>query len=290
MRILLFIVSVLFTTISNAQAIIPMLDEANVWSVDFFAWTGGDIRTDQIQLGETAVYNGNTYHQVGTYENTAYVREENGIVYVNNEIFSNDDKILYDFNLELGDSFTLTASSNLYSDGPATGLMEFQVTNVETQFIAGMDRKIIELKDDLVFPLFTEYWIEGIGSVKGFDHHHEFVDSGYTGLACFTTNGETYFFNGATACDNTVLTVEDFSSEKIILSPNPLVNTSILNFPSEVSINQMKIYDITGRLVRSETVSKEYVSINAMDFRSGLYFYQVFSAGQIIKTDKFIVK
>ena len=153
-----------------------------------------------------------------------------------------------------------------------------------------MDRKVIELKDDPAFPYFTEYWVEGIGSLKGFDPHSEFIDAGQTSLACFTTNDITYFFNGATACDNTALNINDFSSEEIILYPNPVTSISTLQLPLDLSVDLIRVYDINGRLIKEESISNDYFSIKMMDFRSGLYFYQVFSRSKHLKTEQFIVK
>jgi hypothetical protein len=287
MKILYFLFFTL--SFSYAQPYLPMLEADHIWSVDLYGIDGG-IRTDQIQIEGSEVFNGISYHKFSSYESVCYAREENGIVYQYSGSTSNSEHIMYDFTLEINDFFTFWWESCLYGIQPASGGAEFQVTNIETQFIAGMDRKVIELKDDATFPYFTEYWIEGIGSLKGFDPHSELIDAGQTSLACFSVNGITYFFNGATACDNTALDINDFSSEEIILYPNPIINRSILQLPVEASIDRIIILDIHGRIIKAETLSKEYYTINSMNYRSGIYFYQVFNDRGLIKTGPFIVK
>ena len=286
MKILYFLFFTL--SFSYAQPYLPMLESDHIWSVDFYGIDGG-IRTDQIQIEGSEVFNGVSYYKFSSYSAVCYAREENGIVYQYSGSTSNPEHIMYDFTLEIGDFFTFYWESCLYGIQPASGGVEFQVTNVETQFIAGLDRKVIELKDDPTFPYFTEYWIEGIGSMKGFDPHSELIDAGQTSLACFSVNGTTHFFNGATACDNTALDINDFSSKEIILYPNPVTNKSILSLPIEASVDRIVILDIHGRIIKDESLTKEYYIIDIMDYRSGLYFYYVFSNEKVLKTKQFIV-
>ena len=266
-----------------------MFEPDHIWSVDFYDIDGG-IRTDQIQIEGSEVFNGTSYYKFSSYESVCYAREENGIIYQYTAVSGDPEHIMYDFTLEVGDFFTFSWFSCLYGIQPASGGLEFQVTNIETQFIAGMNRKVIELQDDPTFPYFTEFWIEGIGSLKGFDPHSELIDAGVTAMACFTRNGTTYFFNDATSCDNTMLNISDFSSEEIILYPNPVTSTSILQLPSVLSVDLIRIYDINGRLLKEKAISKGYFSIKMMDFRSGFYFFKVFSDTALVKTDRFIVK
>jgi hypothetical protein len=105
-------------------------------------------------------------------------------------------------------------------------------------------------------------------------------------LICFTQNGNTYYFNGATSC---VLGIDDFYLNQIFVTPNPVINTSILQFPAEAAIDRLKIYNLSGKLIRDEIVSEKYFKINAMDYASGLYFYQVFSNNTLVKVANFII-
>ncbi len=109
-------------------------------------------------------------------------------------------------------------------------------------------------------------------------------------LVCFTTNGKTYFFNDATSCDNTTLGLGEVNKNKGILYPNPVNDKSILQFPSQGYVDSIKIFDIQGRLVKEEPITTDYFIIDAIQYRSGLYFYQVFRTNRHIKSDKFIVK
>ncbi|MFK5981857.1 MAG: T9SS type A sorting domain-containing protein, partial [Flavobacteriaceae bacterium] len=192
-----------------------------------------------------------------------------------------------------GDVFSVFDSA--YNDDPFCNQYyggypydDLTVIQVDYIIIAGEERKVITFNE---YGFYTNYqWIEGIGNITGFDLIWEVIDiTGGSLLVCFTTGGETYFFNEATSCDNTTLGIADSFKEQIILYPNPVVQRSILQFPEELEINKVKIYTINGRLIRDKNVSK-YLIIDNMNYASGLYFYQIFSNDKLIKTEKFIVK
>ena len=298
MKILYCIFFTLAFSFSNAQTYLPMLEEDNIWSVDFFSdpFGGGNtgIITDQITVAGETVIGSHTYKSVyiNGDEGSCLVREENGIVY-RYDVANSQDVIMYDFTLEVGDVFEfpqLMFDSFCASLGFYNSLPEMTVVGVTTEVIANETRKVIEF-DYYSESGYTCFWIEGIGSSLGFDPVGDILDIGNAYLVCYTKNGITYFFNNATACDNTTIVgITDFSTEEIILYPNPVANRSILQLPAEAYVDQIIIFDIYGRIIKDEFLSKEYYTINAMDYRSGIYFYQVFNDSSFIKTAQFIVK
>ena len=300
MKKLILIITFLVCTVSFSQYI-PMLEEGNSWNVDVYTELfdppeGVDCcRTDTINfsLGEVETVNGVDYIRVIlNNNNSCLLREENGIVYKLDEN-ENAEKVLFDFTLEVGDVFSVYDSAyadsfpcNQYYGGePYEDLTVIQVDYIE---LAGELRKVITF--DLFLVDNQAQWIEGIGNISGFDLIWEVIDiTGGSLLVCFTTGGETYFFNNATSCDNTTLGIADLFKEKIILYPSPVTQRSILQFPEELEINNVKIYTINGRLIRDEDVSN-YLIVDTMNYASGVYFYQALSNDRIIKTEKFIVK
>jgi len=288
MKKILLTLSILFSITSFSQPYLLMLEEGNVWSVEYYS-IDGDIIAHQVEIIGEIEINGKIYKEVN-FEYSGGVchwREENGIIYGLNA--SNEEIIQYNFNLEVGDIFEFGHESFGYSTQCGDAGIEFQVTSVEIQFIAGENRKVIELKDDVDFPYYTKYWIEGIGSLNGVDPHEEYIDVGTTLLVCFTKDGITTFFNGATTCDRIILGVNDFNYENVIFYPNPITTKSILNLPEKAGINKINIYDISGRILKSENIIKSKYSISNTEFNSGLYFYQLFSKEKMVKADKFIV-
>lgn len=288
---------------SHAQDYLPMLNAENVWSTDIYnepfdpdcticgccAFTV----TQQVTVSGSVVVNGQTYKRVlnNQGETSCLVREDNGFIYKYSDI-SEEEVLYYDFTLELGDIFNLPQTDNQYCgwEGFNNSVYEMEVINVSTQSIAGEDRKVIEFDFSNELGI-NETWIEGIGSVLGFDPIGETIDFTFgTALACFTNNGDTTFFNGATSCDNTTLNVDDFPIAAIVLYPNPVITTSVLQFSAEGIADMVQIYNVSGSIVKELRVTSGYVLINAMDYRAGLYFYQVSSEGRLLKTEKFIVR
>jgi hypothetical protein len=292
----IFVVCCLFfLNFSIAQPFDPILDVDHVWSVDVeLCPFGGGISgtlTHQVTLSGATVINGKTYMSVfNNNGESCLVREEGGVVYKYNSNLDEDIPII-DMNLELGEIFNVDLVQDYCSHGGANNLFfEVEVLAVTTEFIAGQDRKVIELGDPSA-PWWNFKWIEGVGSDKGFDSMGETVDiTCYTNLACFNDNGVITFFNGATACDNTNLAVPDHLKDQIVLAPNPVQDISILQLPSELNIDHIRIYDISGKLISEEKIIKDYTTINAMDYAAGLYFYQVLSENTVIKADRFVVK
>ena len=259
-----------------AQNFIPMLQEGNEWGVRY---TDVYQPTENLQfnIGETVLINAKEYIRINidSSPTDCYVREENGILYLYDPV--SIEKILMNFNLEVGDSFD--APFIFCIPGPQ---QSFVVLSKSTQFIAGMNRKVLEV--DGYFDV--QYWIEGVGSTLGGLYVGESNIEGGSSLRCFRTNGETYLFNNATEC---FLIVEDYLKESIFLYPNPVANRSILQLPAEASVDRIIILDIHGRIVKDEVLTKEYYAIDIMDYRSGLYFYQVSSNEKVLKTKQFIV-
>lgn len=293
MRSLYVLIGIVFITLSSiAQPYIPMINENHTWSVDIHYYTPGQpyyIITQQLTYeGETVMVNGLTYRRIrrANSSSACLVREENGRIYKYSTSL-NAEILMYDFTLEIGDTMILPLFDYCY-DGGGTGQIPITVVAVTTQNIAGQDRKVIEF--DLSSMFGTEIWVEGIGSIRGFDPYGEDVDfvEG-TNLVCFTITDNTYFFNGADSCDNTTLEVSENSSEKIVLYPNPVTASSILQLPEALGVNHIKIFDVNGKLVRDESINKPYFMIEMMRYRSGLYFYQVYNENALVQTGRFII-
>ncbi|MEH6763222.1 MAG: T9SS type A sorting domain-containing protein [Aequorivita antarctica] len=284
MKTLLLTVSVLFSITSFSQTYLPMLEEGNIWNTITHNYPEPVIITSETyEITGQQVIGGFTYYSFNGY--SCLMREENGKVYAYSQSQSAEE-LFFDFTLEVGDEFIIdpTYTANCYYIGgvyiegtPIT------VSNVSTQFIAGNDRKVIELEYE---GQPVETWVEGIGSLNGFTPFGFTNFDGFSSLSCFTNNGITYFFNGYTEC---LLGVNDFDKDAIKLAPNPVTQNSTINIPFESEIDFIKIFDVFGRLVKNEIIYSEYVNIDANEYASGMYIYQLFSKDKMVKTDKFIV-
>jgi len=302
MKTVLLSLFVLFFGFARAQDYIPMLQENHTWSVDVYYGILPPCDPDpcqytvtsQISLGEIESIGGLDYYRVvSDNSNTCLLREDNGFIYKYDED-NLVDRLLFDFTLEVGDVFLFEDSAynspaHCMNHTYGFGGNNLEVTNVNFVELAGELRKVITFDQHGSFGNYQ--WIEGIGNISGFDFMWAAIDfTDGSQLVCFETNGNSYFFNDATSCDNTTLGLTDLNKSKAVLFPNPVTNTSILQFSAEGVADMVQIYNVSGSMVKALRVTSDYVLIDVMDYRSGLYFYQVYSEENLLKTEKFIIK
>jgi hypothetical protein len=278
----------------KAQEYLPMLEEGTVWSIyifDFFYGTSGEF---QVSLEGETVINGKTYKNVyreygGT---TCFVREENGIVY---RYHPNEDveTIMYDFTLELGDTFNFPdPETSLVEFCTMEGLLftgpyEWVVTDVYTQYIAGENRKVIEL-DHWSECGTTATWIEGIGSSLGFDVTGDMIHLTCTMLVCYQKDGQITLFNGASSCE--LLGVPYYQFTTSTLYPNPVTHQAFLFVDQALVGSELLVYDMQGRLKSQVLIQRETFTINGMEYAAGMYLYQIRSKGKVVDSGKFVVR
>ncbi|MEZ4857845.1 MAG: T9SS type A sorting domain-containing protein [Flavobacteriaceae bacterium] len=287
MKTIVAFLALFLSVFTFSQEYIPMLQEGNSWSIQEIAFPGVPqvfYRIDEIT--GTEVINNKLYYIMNGIPDCRY-REENGILY-GYSISGNNEIELYNFNLEVGDEITFPFEPpQNYCDNRGQ-LYEGEtmiVTSRTEEFIADQNRIVLEFE---LFGEVIETWIEGVGSLRGFyPNQFRHIDTEIL-LTCFVTNGATYYFNDFTFCEN--LATQDFSISNIKLYPNPVIQTSTLQFPEEANIDALKIYDVSGRLILEDIITEDFYTIDAMNYDSGLYFYQVFSERELLKSDAFIVK
>ena len=284
MNRLVFLFFTLSFCLSHGQTYLPMLEEGNYWNVIGLDGFGGPPSHVTREVIGEEVINGITYKVVENVE--CRYREVDGKVYAYQES-DGLEYLLYDFTLEIGDFVDLSANNENYDCRYIQDSFlqngDVSVSDKSIQFIAGEDRIVIELQ---AFGTYLEFWIEGIGSTTGFFPLGHGFDSA-SRLTCFTYEGNVYFFNDYTVC--IPLGLDEELKTNITLYPNPVSNQSILQFPVEASVDKIRILDIQGRIVEEESISKSYYTIQAMNYRSGIYFYQVISEKAVLKTAQFIV-
>lgn len=293
MKRILLTLALLFSFFTYAQDYLPMLEDGNRWSVDIYVDGFGSgipphTITKQYELIGRERINDIEYKVLNTSNSNylCYLREENGKVFQIG--YNGEEELKYDFTLEVGDVFDF---------GDVTGCggnqsFPFEVIEIRTEEIFGRERKIIVF--EYSFPNYgrpQEIWYEGIGSIHGV-HHSEYQLDANNGsrLVCYRNNGDTFLMPNATSCDNTTLSIDEYSENDIVLYPNPVTETSILQLPENASVDKIRILDITGKLIKEEIITENYFLINAMEYASGIYFYQVFTKNRRITSEKFVVR
>ncbi|MAT89400.1 MAG: hypothetical protein CMC35_01805 [Flavobacteriaceae bacterium] len=306
MKKITFLLTLFIASYSWSQAYIPMLEEGNEWNVDV-RYEVFDPPPDipccytitfDVVVGELVEVNGTEYYEmVANGQVRCLLREQNKVIYKYEE-FSETDNVIFDFNLQVGETFEIPGSgydfrkSCVAGDAfSTTSYSELTVGSISTEFIAGEDRTVITFEENFGVTGEPFQWIEGIGNITGLDLLDETIDiTAEHRLACFTNQGNTTFFNEATSCDNTTLGTVDNTIEAIGVYPNPVTEVSILSLPKAQQVDEILIFDANGSLVRKEKPSADHLKIHAMNYRSGLYFYKIIFEGNTLKAGKLLIK
>lgn len=265
-----------------------MLQDENVWSVVYY---GQFVYfTQPITLTGTTTVNDVIYYKVAIdgEEISCLVREEGTVVYFLPSGPNSDELIMYDFNLEEGDTFNIGQM-----DTPCIGNGSFfntgYVVEVTQENIAGQERKVIKFSESQNSTIIIDTWIEGIGSLYGFDSFGETFHT-RTDLACFSNNQITTMFNGFEECSFFILSTDENLIEQFILSPNPVSEIATLTLPLEITLAQIRVFDLNGKKLLEQHISEENTSIDFSSLQSGMYFYQIFSENELVVTKKLIVR
>ncbi len=200
----------------------------------------------------------------------SYIREDTAErkVYCINHSPDNCEYILYDFNLQLGDTFC-----NNYMDTLCGSICEPMTVNEATiEFFAGKNRKKIVFHN---YPLTggDMIWYEGIGSMVGGVFKPKIVYvGGVINLLC-------YFENSTLLYHNTSLSSDCFVYSEPVFYDNELFKVQINNQKLNISTNsqsefRFELFDITGRK-RISGKYKENTNIDLSELSKGIYIYNI---------------
>ena len=183
-----------------------------------------------------------------------------------------DEVMLYDFNLQVGDTFRF--GNSFFSQYAFVADIVDSIT-----LMNGEKRKHISLNGGY------EEWIEGIGSTRGlFDAFCDvfLLDFG-TSLLCFNENGIQKFQNpNFTNCFYTNLGInENKTNFDFQISPNPSSTLSELNFNlAQADCLTIKLVELSGKTFKTIAPSNFHegehkIKLDVSALESGIYFIQI---------------
>ncbi len=129
-----------------------------------------------------------------------------------------------------------------------------------------------------------------------FMNYMDYVDDAC--MAFFTNGQKTIFQNTLAGPRLSLLTsngcaslgLDDFEAAKAIaVYPNPVTNYFMITSP-KLNIDEVEIFNIEGKLVKTQKLSQINNKVNVEDFQSGEYFLRIYYEGNFIKSDKIIKK
>jgi len=208
------------------------------------------------------------------------VREESNIVYFVPPNF--DEGVLYDFNLEIGDT---TYVKNIFCVDTE---VEVIIRDIDTVDYFGVKRKRW-LVDDIM----QEYWIEGIGSNFGplYSLYYKCIICPQWDLLCYYSNDLlSYIMPGQSQCFVTSVGVaEENSFEDIILTPNPVTKGESITIQASEMIKGLRIFNSSGQITSTISDINRNTIIRTDHLISGVYILRFETSDKRRVTKKIIV-
>lgn len=303
-RIFTLFLFFLATISAKADTYTPLVDNNTVWLVrqgviDTFPnfWYYGF-------NGEDTVINTVTYRKLFQSPDTNFssaeyfmaIREdiatEQVFVYTNGA-----ERILYDFSLNVGDTL-----GNTIDGYGAVNNLECIVHSIDSILIGGVYRKHIHFRPFGDTSLWVHgSWVEGIGNLTaggllGSATMIPLCDCGEH-LICHKNSGSWQYHNPAyisVDCDApvSVVSVNALSKDgmKATLYPNPVNRVSYLKFVGDNAVTRVDVYDITGRIVKSDKPVNGQIMISKEEYVSGCYLYRLFNDDGKTVTGRFTIE
>lgn len=291
---------------------VPFPNSNAVWSEMYYPpiLSGDDPRYERFALtNEDTLIGSIAYKKVYIFFDTAFIKEnasyvggiredENKKIFyrgteihgfkpsyiqiVNNGGTKDDEILLFDFSLQVGDTFSY-GNLSMSED-------YLVVTEIDTLRINNSTRKIFHFE-----PIWWVQWIEGIGSLKGLlftsgDLPTNGLDND---LICFKKNDTILYFNAEyDKCIPLITKTNEIIeiSSVIRAFPNPAFSSVITFLFPDNSFEIIEIFDSRGILIQKQCLdSQTEFMLSTEVFKKGIYFYSAFSKGGKKYTGKFII-
>lgn len=244
-------------------------DSNATWNVFWSSWgyglqTGNYVYT----FSNDTIINGLTYHKINGY--AAAIREDliQKKVYVI-PLFDSVPQLLYDFNLNVGDTLKgyLGISSTSYGD---------TVTTIDSILINSNYRKRWTIHADARITFGNKYYIiEGIGSSKGLLQQYQDFESD-SNLECFSQNNQTIYPSADSIMNCASLTsISDKRGiEKLYIFPNPTNGKFQVKLLGIIG-NILEITDVLGNVIMKLGIKNDTIEIDLLSQPEGVYFVRV---------------
>jgi hypothetical protein len=237
------------------------------------------------------IMNDENYHTLfkgipGVYSNVfGYYRVDSlKVFYKSYPVIDSTEILLYDFGVQVGDTFRLNHQGNFAYDGIVLG--DFIVHTIDSMLINDSYHKKIHF-----FSNHDEFmWIESIGSFEGFFPFVRGFESNY-GFYCFFTQGIGIDINRIGEYPNyeivaqpcQYIDIEVNENVNVNISPNPA--SDYITIQSEFKNLNYELYDFSGKTILNGKVNSK---IDVSQLESGIYFLRIFQDNVVIQTQKIV--
>lgn len=205
--------------------------------------------------------------------------------------YGGDEKLLYDFSMNIGD----TINAFIFNEGFSEMTLDSITNNLPSP-----DSNYITINIQIENPKIFHFsngikWIEGIGALtRPIGSPYSMV--GHHQLMCqFDSIGNWNFHINYTQddsfCQRPGVSLSEYNKDyNISIYPNPIEDYLHINF--EINNNEnlrIELFDCVGnRLMVDETNSSQQHEVDIQKLNTGFYFLQFYSEGKLIGTEKLI--
>ncbi|WP_317897966.1 T9SS type A sorting domain-containing protein [Aurantibacillus circumpalustris] len=188
---------------------------------------------------------------------------------------SGSECLLYDFNLQVGDTLPQLCMS---------WETNIKVTAIDSIFTPYGYRKRFKLSKS------KPYLYEGIGNTAGLvEPIGPVMECGYT-LQCFSLNDIAYVPTVGASCDLRV-GIDSYESDVApSVFPNPFNDFATISFNAILTKAHLNLYNYIGEKVMTrEEIFGESTTIEKGSLKSGVYFFEIIQDSEKMATGKLII-
>jgi Secretion system C-terminal sorting domain len=193
--------------------------------------------------------------------------------------FSSNDTILYDFNLNIGDTIKTYVGS---WGNPPTYVTSIDSILVGTHYNKRFNLQGVGANGDTSL-------IEGIGSTNGLLESLNEFEANAT-LLCFSRDAQTYFPSYSTGYCAPLSITENTTNNEITISPNPTTSQTIITFSSEQKNTKLKVLNVLGETIQQLTTNNQQLILDMSGFAKGIYFVRIEDEKKNVVNRKIVVQ
>lgn len=287
-KLILISASFIFSVMAFCQNYYPLVQENNEWNVLQVIFEGGNpwdttFFTQTYKISGDTIINELAYKKVYkseeempvNWEYEGSIREEDEKVWYISH-FNNEEILIYDFTLNVGDTMAFQYQPVMVVD------------SIAYHEIAGIERKYMYFSY-INFTTYKELWIEGIGSNYGvLSSGSGGSVGGWTWLLCMSENGELIYmnpnFNSCFLISNDINEIRTFDFN---IYPNPTYGLLIIENLNNTKINSISLVDLSGQIIQTFKNNQSTLDLGRM--ASGSYLLIIDTENGLIR-EKIIVK
>jgi hypothetical protein len=187
------------------------------------------------------------------------------------------DVLLYDFNLQIGDSLPLTYN-NFSQSTYVTDIDSIQTPN-------GFLKRFM-----LSGSSWSSYLLEGIGHSKGLvEPMNVPLECGYD-LLCYSLNDSAYYPAAGPTCFLFVGQEQEKNILKNSVSPNPSAGHFQINLQEDLNGAELQIISLQGQICYSrQGLNGRNIIIGGESLPNGVYFIKIIQDGRLNSVQKIVI-